>query len=187
MLVERQAKRIQWHFVMIANVLMLIFVVLILPWMSQLSVTLIGSELALDTAGVYTQAYLYEVAAAYGEQGRFYYTVIRYTFDLIWPFVYWFFLSVNLAVLLRRQPRVWRGFWLVLWLPTLALIFDLLENISITLVFWRYPTVTPVIDSLAPWMSQLKWLFVGASFLALAAFCLYRLGLWLTAKVITKK
>lgn len=175
MTMQQQAKRLKWHYLIIANIVMLVFLVVVLPWMSQLSVELIGSELALDTAGMYSRDYLYQVAAAYGERGRFYYTVIRYTFDLIWPLVYWFFLSVNLAFLLRRQPRMWRGFWLVLWLPALALLFDLCENISITLVFWRYPAQTPIIDTLAPWMSQAKWVFVGASFLVLFLFASYRL------------
>lgn len=187
MTIQHQAKRINWHFIVIANLVMLLFLFFVLPWMSGLSVELIGSELSIDTAGVYTTEYLYEVAAVYGESGRFYYTVIRYTFDIIWPLVYWFFLSVNLAVLLRLQPRVWRGLWLVLWLPLLALLFDLLENLSITFVFWRYPEVTPIIDTLAPWMSQLKWFFVMASFVALLVLGLYRFGYWLMRKMKQQK
>ncbi|MGL6248039.1 MAG: hypothetical protein ACRC3A_02995 [Culicoidibacterales bacterium] len=173
---------INWRAVVIANLVMLGFIVIVLPYMSQLSTTLIGSELSLDTGGVYTSAYIYEVAEIYGSEGRFYYTLIRYTFDLIWPLVYWFFLSVNIAVLLRIAPRLKRGFLLLLWVPTLALGFDLLENISITWIFWHYPETTAGIDVLAPWFSQFKWLCIGLSFLILCSLASYRLGQWLISK-----
>ncbi|MGL6057466.1 MAG: hypothetical protein ACRC17_03990 [Culicoidibacterales bacterium] len=168
-------KWLNWRAVIMINVVMAGFVIFVLPAMAQLSAQLIGSEQALDTVGRYTTAYLYEVAEIYGSQGRFYYTVIRYTFDIIWPLVYWSFLSINLAILLRVEPRLSRGFLLLLWLPTLALIFDLAENFSITYIFWRYPQPTAILDQLAPWFSQLKWLSIGGSFVVVASLFAYRI------------
>ena len=48
--------------------------------------------------------------------------------------------------------------------PVLAVLFDLLENISAALVIGRFPVETPVIATLAPAFTLIKWVFVGGSF-----------------------
>jgi hypothetical protein len=48
------------------------------------------------------------------------------------------------------------------------MLFDYLENISTSLVMFRYPSPTPVVPWLAPIFTAVKWVFVNGSFVLLA-------------------
>lgn len=48
--------------------------------------------------------------------------------------------------------------------PVLGMIFDFLENGAAALVMARYPQTTPLVASLAGFLTALKWLFVYAGF-----------------------
>ena len=56
------------------------------------------------------------------------------------------------------------------------MLFDLLENISTSLVMYRFPERTPVVDSLASVFTFLKWVFVAGSFLLLIGGIV--IGIW---------
>ena len=47
------------------------------------------------------------------------------------------------------------------------MLFDYLENISTSLVMFRYPQQTPLIDFLAPIFTMLKWVLITSSFFIL--------------------
>ncbi|MFC2055143.1 SH3 domain-containing protein, partial [Chloroflexota bacterium] len=111
----------------------------------------------------YSAQNLYHMAEAYGEQGRGAYVRARFTFDLIWPLVYTFFLSTAISWVYARAlsaDSLWRGFNLV---PVLAMLFDYLENLSASLVMLRYPHPTIVVDSLASLFTMLKWVLMIGS------------------------
>jgi hypothetical protein len=54
-------------------------------------------------------------------------------------------------------------------LPITGVIFDLLENITTSLVMAFYPAQLLVIGTLAPVFTLVKWLLLGASVLLLIA------------------
>jgi hypothetical protein len=56
------------------------------------------------------------------------------------------------------------------------MIFDYLENLSTSLVMFRYPEQTPGVDSVAAVFTFLKWFFVAGSFVLLLAGVV--IGLW---------
>ena len=117
-----------------------------------------------DLSLYYSADTLYEWAEAYGEAGRRDYI---YSFDLVWPLVYGFFLATAITWLFRKvfpADSVWRLANLV---PLAGVLFDYLENFSVSLVMYRFPQETPIITSLAGIFTALKWPLVAASILLL--------------------
>ncbi|PKO19133.1 MAG: hypothetical protein CVU39_00855 [Chloroflexi bacterium HGW-Chloroflexi-10] len=145
-------------------VIFVLFLILVLPAQSQKASRETGGAVSPDMSFVYTPADLYRMAESYGVEGRVAYIRARFTFDLIWPLVYTLFLGTALSWLVSRVFSLgsrWR--WLNLT-PLLGMLLDYLENISTSLVMFRYPQQTMVVDFLAPLWTMLKWLFVNGSF-----------------------
>ena len=151
---------------LVAVAVFALFMVMVLPNMTERLTDLTGVNVSPDTALVYAAKDLYAMAEAYGAAGRAYYIYSRFTFDLAWPAVYLLFLASLITRLFRfldpNDPRR-----LVNLLPFIAVIFDLLENSAASLVMFRYPLASPLAASLAPVFTFLKWVFIGFSFIAL--------------------
>ncbi|MFN2363429.1 MAG: hypothetical protein ABR596_03950 [Halarsenatibacteraceae bacterium] len=148
-----------------ALITFIIFLAVILPWESERSGERLGFEKSPDSSFIYSQAELYEMAEAYGEEGRSYYISSRFSFDIIWPLVYFFFLWSGMALILKNfSSRLVRS---LLLLPFLGTLFDFLENLGASLVMYRYPAETFLIDQLTPGFTFLKWIFIYLSFIVL--------------------
>lgn len=155
--------------VLIAAVLIFIlFMVLVLPVMAGQLEGITGVSVSPDTSFYYSAEDLYIMAELYGEEGRAYYIYSRFTFDIVWPAVYLAFLVTSITFIFRYLPPG-NPYRLVNLLPFLGAFFDLLENSAASLVMYRYPLSTPVIASIAPLFTTLKWVFIFLSFTALAA------------------
>jgi len=154
--------------VVAAVVIFAFFMVVVLPQMSGQLEAVSGVDVSPDTSFIYTARDLYAMAEAYGPDGRSYYIYSRFTFDLIWPAAYLFFLAAAITYLFRALPEKspWR---LVNLLPFAGALLDLFENSAASLVMFRYPAETAVIAHLAPLFTFLKWIFIGFSFAALVA------------------
>jgi hypothetical protein len=113
------------------------------------------------------------MAEAYGTEGREAYIRTRFSFDLIWPIVYTFFLLTSISWLSQKTLSSASPLQSINLLPWLAFSFDLLENISTSLVMYRYPQITPLVDILAPILSAIKWVLVSGNFLLLIALIVY--------------
>jgi hypothetical protein len=152
---------------LIALVIFLLFTALVLPAQSSQAEADSGGAGSPDTSLFYSPQELYRLAEAYGPQGRAAYVRARFTFDLIWPIVYAFFLTTAISWVYGRAfaPDSWLQ--RANLVPLLGLLFDYLENISTSLVMLRYPDLTPVAAWLAPLFTLLKWTFVGGSFVVL--------------------
>ncbi len=151
-----------------ALLIFLLFSALVLPQQATVAEQETGSADSPDTSFFYTPHELYQMAEAYGEQGRQAYVRARFTFDLVWPLVYALFLVTAISWVFGRAfaPNSrWQNANLA---PLLGALFDYLENLSTSLVMLRYPDQTPVIDLLAPTFTLSKWSLLGASFLLLA-------------------
>ena len=128
-----------------------------------------GMQSSPDTSLYYSADQLYRMAETYGPDGRQAYIQARFTFDLIWPLVYTFFLLTALSYLGRLAFPAGSSWRLVNLLPLVGVLFDYLENIATSLVMARYPLATPVVAELAGVFTLLKWLFIGLSFLVLVS------------------
>ena len=152
-----------------------LFTALVLPQQSSQSEGVTEAVGTPDLSFYYSTDELYDMAAAYGEDGRVDYIRARFTFDIIWPVVYGIFLVTSISWFTSRGFKETSIFQKANLIPVLAVLFDFLENLSTSLVLYRYPSKTIVIDSLAPVFTTVKWLFVGGSFLLL----LLGFGVWL--------
>lgn len=161
---------------LIAVIIFVLFSALVLPGQSARSTEQAGGERSPDLSLYYSADDLYQMAEDYGGAGREAYIRARYTFDIAWPLVYTFFLVTTISWIYSRTfpPESW---WRRANLaPILAMIFDLLENLSTSLVMYRFPERTPVVDSLATVFTSLKWIFVAGSFVLLIVGIV--IGLW---------
>ncbi len=152
----------------LSALIFILFMVLVLPGMAGQLEDITGVSVSPDTSFYYSAEDLFQMAEAYGEDGRAYYIYSRFTFDIVWPAVYLAFLVTSLTFVFRYLPPA-NPFRQVNLLPILGAFFDLLENSAVSLVMYRYPLSTPLIASLAPLFTALKWIFIFLSFLALAA------------------
>lgn len=152
---------------LIGLVIFLLFTVLVLPGQSAQAEAVSGEAGSPDMSFLYSPDDLYGMAEAYGELGRSAYIRARFTFDLIWPVIYGFFLCTAISwVFARGFPPDSRWRWANL-VPILGMLFDYLENISTSVVMFRYPTPTPILVRLAPFFTAIKWIFVNGSFVLL--------------------
>jgi type II secretory pathway pseudopilin PulG len=141
-----------------------LFMALVIPSMAASSEAQTGSQESPDTSFIYTAKDLYDMAQDYGDAGRQAYVRVRLTFDVIWPLVYCAFLVLAIGWLARRALPIGSRWQRANLVPLLAALFDYLENLFTSVVMLRYPEPTPILATLAPWMTMVKWLFVGASF-----------------------
>ena len=142
-------------------VIFILFSLLVLPAQTGGADSEAGTP---DLSLYYSPASLYRMAEDYGPQGRNDYVVARFTFDLVWPVVYTLFLATSISWISTRAYPAGSRLQRANLTPLLGMLFDYLENISTSLVMLRYPAQTPLIDSLAPLFTLLKWLFIAASF-----------------------
>jgi hypothetical protein len=152
---------------LVGLVIFILFTALVLPGQSSDAEMRTGSAESPDLALYYSAQDLYRMAEDYGEAGRAAYIRARFSFDIVWPLVYTFFLVTAITWLFGRafpQGSSWR---LANLAPLIGMAFDFLENISTSLVMWRYPLTIPVVDSLAGVFTLLKWFFVGMSMVLL--------------------
>lgn len=149
-----------------ALVIFAVFIILVLPAQPKIGVTEDFDPGYPDMSFWYTPDHLYDIAEAYGIEGRAAYVRMRYRFDIIWPLVYVGFLVTSLSWM---SGKISAGSKLsrINLLPIFAGIFDLLENLFASIVLIRYPRITPVIDVVTPIMTMLKWSLIGLSFLCL--------------------
>jgi hypothetical protein len=149
---------------LVALVIFLVFTAWALPSQAAQSESIVGDVGSPDMSFYYSAADLYEFAESYGERGRQAYIQARFTFDLAWPLIYGFFLTMGISWIFRRAFEP--GSWLQLanLVPLWGVILDYLENIAASLVMVRYPSPTAVVDRLATVFTMMKWIFVGGSF-----------------------
>jgi hypothetical protein len=104
---------------------------------------------------------------------------VRFTFDLIWPLVYTFFLTTTISWVFKRSFTSQYSWQRVNLLPLLGMTCDYLENISTSLVIYRYPAHTLIIDWLAGVFTTMKWLLIGGSFVVLVVGIIIAIRRWI--------
>jgi len=164
---------------LIATVVFIVFLIVVLPDQAAKAEEYSQGSGSPDTSFFYTPDRLFELAEQYGEEGRKAYVRARFTFDLIFPLVYGVFLVTTIGWILKITTppgSSWQRFALI---PIIGVIFDLLENISTSLVMIGYPERRMVAAQLAPIFTLIKWVFVNGSFVILLA----AVGYWAFRKL----
>jgi len=149
-------------------VVFLLFTVFILPYMSERLAEMTGVTISPDTSFLYSAGDLYAMAESYGDTGRAYYIMQKYTFDILWPVVYLLFFLVVLTYIFRYTGMS-RFAHTVKLLPVYAFLFDLLENLAAAVVMYRYPRPTAVLAHVTSLFSIAKWLLIVLSVAVVAA------------------
>lgn len=152
-----------------ALVIFLLFTALVLPGQSAAAEKVAGDAGSPDTSFYYSADQLYQMAEAYGAEGRSAYIRARFTFDLVWPLVYTVFLVTAISWLYGRAFPPDSRWQLANLVPLVGALFDYLENVSTSLVMGFYPDQLTVVAALAPVFTSLKWIFLGGSFALLLA------------------
>ena len=165
--------RIPLWFGVISTIIFAFFIVRILPEQSNLS-QVYGLKESIDTSLFYNGSELYRTVESYGSVGRTFYIQQRWTFDLIWPIVYFSFLFSLSALLYQSIGLSYHNRW-ILSFSYFAILFDYLENIMVTIVMARFPSTTFLIADFAGTMTSLKWIFLGLSFFVLAFLTIIKL------------
>ena len=160
--------------------LYLFFMFVVLPSLASKATELFAGLGSPDLLFSYSNEKLYEVASTYGELGRNAYIETRFQFDLVWPVVYTLFLVTSISWFCSRITNVQSKLRYCNLLPIVAVVFDLLENISVSIVMYQFPAKTALFSNVASYATTLKWIFVYASFLALAISMV--IFLWMSIK-----
>ena len=156
---------VKGRYAIMALAVFVLFVVFVLPKQSASSQDRSGDVGSPDLSLYYSPSDLYQMAESYGEEGRTAYIQARATFDLIWPIIYTLFLTTAITWIFGRTFAAKSILKYANLVPIVAMMFDYLENLSTSIVMFRYPQYTPGIDALASIFTLLKWISVTASFL----------------------
>lgn len=159
-----------------------VFIVWVLPGQAEQAEAITGDAGSPDTSFFYPPSELYDMAEAYGEDGRAQYVRARYTFDVVWPLAYLLFLATAISWVFRRFFAADSRWQLVNLMPVAGVVFDYLENAAASIVMSRYPATTPVVDWLATVFTMLKWVFVQGSFVVLLGGLLVGAVRWLAGR-----
>ena len=165
--------RIPLWFGIASTLLFIFFIVSILPSQSNLAESF-GLTESIDTSWFYNSSQLYRIAESYGTIGRQFYIQQRWTFDLIWPLVYFSFIFSTSALLYQSIGLSHHNRW-ILSFTWFAILFDYLENIMVSIVMFRYPSTTIIIADFAGTATSLKWIFLGLGFFILALLVIVKL------------
>lgn len=148
---------------MVATVIFLLFTAIVLPVVATLSTDVIGVSESIDTNFQFNLDHIYSIVDSYGANGRRTYIILRWTFDVIFPFVYTGFLVSITAYFAKKVDCKYNE--KVLYIALLAMGFDFLENIFATILMSIYPTTFHIIVYLLITASILKWTILGLAFL----------------------
>lgn len=154
--------KINKSILMISSIIFVLFMVIVLPKASTYMENITGTKISPDTNLLYNRDDLFNIASVYGQEGRDAYIFLRFTFDLVWPIVYFIFLVSFISILIQ-ELQIKRRYKYLLFLPIFGVIFDFLENIFCVIVMNKYPTELMLFAQIAPIMTLFKWIFMGMS------------------------
>jgi hypothetical protein len=158
----------------LATATFVVFLTIVLPEEASRNAAYFGDAPTPDGSFVYSASDLYAMASAYGEEGRRYYIRSRFTFDIVWPLAYGWFLWAGIAYFGRAVDSSRLRYTVLL--PILAVSLDFMENVSASVVMALYPDRIPVLPQLVPVFTFGKWVVIGTSFTVFGLFVLIWLG-----------
>jgi hypothetical protein len=160
-----QIKKIFSHpgFILFNWFVFVFFLVVVLPAVSY-QASQMGLTPSIDTNFSFDPTVIYSILTGYGESGRAFYLLQRWTFDFVWPMVYGFPIFFTLRLWLGKgNASLVKGF---IYLPLMAMMLDYLENITFSVIILLYPTEWLILAYLGVLMSLLKWIALGVSLMS---------------------
>lgn len=144
-------QKIKFWQALLSAVLFLLALTVLLPVMSNAS----GNINTPDSDFFYDSLRLEEIRKTYSHDDVLAYIKTRFTYDLLWLFIYGTYMVSTIAYMTKSWKKV--SILMFLYsLPLVAVSLDLLENILCSLYFLEiYQGLT---GFFAPIASQLKWL-----------------------------
>lgn len=148
----------------ISVIALVVFMATILPAKAADAASYTPTGASFDTSFFYTPAQAIERVGLYSPEARAAYVYDRWTFDLVWPLVYGFFLLCGWAFGLSRLlpaggiGHAGRSRWLLV--PVLAVFFDFVENTAVTVLMLAYPAAPLAVALVASAGTLIKWVFV---------------------------
>ena len=135
----------------------------VLPLIANITTNVIGVSESPDTSFNFNVTSLYEILESYGRDGRNFYILMRWTFDVVWPLVYTGFI-ISLIAYFTKVNTI--NYHLKRYIfPLLAILFDYLENTFATIVMVIYPIEIDFISYLLFISSIIKWVTLSIAFL----------------------
>lgn len=141
-------------------VIFLLLMLVIFPLAIGRLTALSGGVGLIDMEVGYSPNQVYQMIAAYGEQGRQHYILTTLTADLLYPLDYGLLLALLILVSYRRAFPTGRLVRFLVWMPLLATAFDLLENACIVTMLASYPAQLILVAQLAGMFTLVKWALV---------------------------
>jgi hypothetical protein len=148
--------------VVISLLIFILFTATVLPSEAARSFE-VGLVESIDTSFFYSATRLYQIIASYSYEVRLLYIYQRFTFDLVWPIVYGFFIISSTWYLIKDSRIPFKNE--IKYLPIIAVGFDFLENILVSLLMYLYPIQINLLGWIASIFTSLKWISLSASFI----------------------
>lgn len=166
-----QYKKVISHpgFILFNWLVFVFFLVVILPAVS-FQASQMGLSPSIDTNFSFDPNVIYVILAGYGESGRAFYLLQRWTFDFIWPMVYGFPIFFTLRLWLGKLDSSMVK--LFIYLPLMAMLLDYLENITFSVIILLFPTEWMILAYLGVLLSLLKWITLSVSLISVSVLSL---------------
>lgn len=152
--IERLAQRTP---ILIMLGLFLLFTLVIFPILTGQIIRLSGGVGLIDGEFSYSPDKVYQMIAAYGEQGRPLVGITTLTADLLYPVIYALFFSLLLIFTFRRFVRAESPFQGLVFLPFVTMLADYLENACLLVMVASFPARLDGVAQFASLFTSLKW------------------------------
>lgn len=153
--------KINKYHVLISALIFILFSFTILPYEAARGAS-VGLTQSIDTSFLYSPSDLFNIIGGYSVETRLAYVYQRFTFDLIWPIVYGLFIFITTKYLLNKLDTKYK--FLIIF-PLGAVLFDFLENISVSVLMLIYPIQINIVALFASFYTALKWITLSYSFI----------------------
>jgi hypothetical protein len=147
--------------VILSILIFTLFIVVILPAQKAKTKEYAGDAGSVDLSFFPKPDQVYQMAEAYGEDGREQYIKSRYTFDVIWPLAYTFFM-VALITFCMKKIFGDGSKWIYLNLVAVGpILFDFIENGFAMAVMSAYPDRMDGTVYVMATATMIKWTVMG--------------------------
>lgn len=140
-----------------------------------------GSVGPLDLLFWYNHDTLYQMLTSYGEAVRVQYIIGLLTVDVAYPIFYGTLLVMIIALVLKELSLPFSR--KIIFIPYIAVFFDLTENSFLVFLLSHYPDKYLMIADIAGYITAIKW----SAFVSIATLIVYIVGYGIRARNKTIK
>jgi len=149
--------------VVVFSAIFVIFIAAILPGQKAKMNTYAGEVGSIDLSFFPLPDQVYNIAKAYGEEGRQKYITTRVSLDIVWPLAYTFFMASVITFFLRRVHGSDSRLVNLNLSAVAVLVFDFIENGLAVIVMSAYPDRLDGIVYIMATATAAKWIMMGVA------------------------